>query len=361
MEKEALTRKISDISFKKGKFIVVEQKKLLNLSSNDYLNLSSDSSLVEEFIEKYKSSPEFYFSSASARLLTGNSKSYIELEAFLSKLFKKERALLFNTGFQCNLGVVSTLYGKGDVIFSDKLNHASIIDGLKMSNADFFRYKHLDYEHLENFLKSKRDNYKNALIISESVFSMDGDIADIDKLIELKKKYNAKLFIDEAHSFGIFGDNLTGISNYKDVDIITATFGKAIGSVGAFCVSDDDTIETLINRARPFIFSTSLAPVNILWTNFILNEKFDLLRQKSAKLLKLCKNLNSNTQILPVIVGDSEKCLKISEVLKSRGYFVLPIRPPTVPLNTSRFRLSLCSDIEKDEVLDVLTIIKELL
>ena len=180
-------RSIKNIKEKFLKYIIVDDKKMLNLSSNDYLNLSTDKDLVLEFVDKYKNKNEFILSSASARLLTGNSSEYKRLENNFSSLSSKEASLLFNTGYQCNQGVISALISKGDCIFCDKLNHASIISGLKLSQGDHFRYKHLDYDNLEKQLSEKRKNYKNALIVSESVFSMDGDIADIKKLVELKK------------------------------------------------------------------------------------------------------------------------------------------------------------------------------
>ena len=270
-------RQIHRIDEKHGKYIDTYNKNLLNFSSNDYLNLSTNRELIREFLEKYKEKDEFIFSSTSSRLLTGTSKTYNRLEENLAKKFKKEGCLLFNTGYQCNLGVVSSLVNRDDVIFSDKLNHASIIDGMRLSDTKFFRYKHLDYENLENLLKTHRNSYKKALIISETVFSMDGDIADLKKLIELKEKYNCYLMLDEAHAFGIFGSNLAGIADMEDVlekvDIITATLGKSFASMGAFCVSDSTIIKYLTNKANSFIFSTALPPVSIMWSNFIIEEK----------------------------------------------------------------------------------------
>ncbi len=351
-------RTIKNIKEKSSKYIIVDDRKLLNLSSNDYLNLSCDNNLVNEFVEKYKNHPEFIFSSASARLLTGNSKTYFDLENKIANLFNKEKALLFNTGYQCNQGVVSTLFSKSDCIISDKLNHASIISGLKLSNADHFRYKHLDYDNLENILKTKRKNYKNAIIISESVFSMDGDVADIEKLIELKKKYDCMLMIDEAHAFGVFGDDLTGVSCNlsKDIDIITITLGKALASQGALCISNSIVIDYLINKASSFIFSTAIPSINVLWTNFLLNEKFDLLIQKKEKLNSLFNKVHkiyptvSSSQIIPVIIGEAQKTKEKALELQDLGYYVLPINPPTVPIGTSRLRLSLCADMEFSEI-----------
>ena len=362
-------RQVHNIEKKAGKFLSIEGKSLLNFSSNDYLNLSTNKNLINEFIEKYKNSNEFIFSSTSSRLLTGTSSCYKELENNLAKLFKKEACLLFNTGYQCNLGVVSSLVNRDDVIFSDKLNHASIIDGMKLSGTDFYRYRHFDYENLEELLKKHRNNYKKAIIISESVFSMDGDIADIKKLVELKKKYNCLLMIDEAHAFGIFGDNLSGISDQEnlldEIDIITATLGKSLASMGAFCVSNKTIIDYLINKANSFIFSTALPSINVMWSNFLIEEHFELLKEKANKLKILINeahkllNDNGRTQIVPIIIGANDKTIKIAEQLQSKGFYILPVRPPTVPVNTSRLRLSLTADITLEEFKTVIDTVKE--
>ena len=364
-------RKIYNIEEKYEKFLVIDEKKMINFSSNDYLNLSTNKNLVNEFINKYLKSNEFIFSSTSSRLLTGSSKAYKKLEEDIAKLFKKEASLLFNTGYQCNLGVVSTLVKRGDVIFSDKLNHASIIDGMKLSGCDFYRYKHLDYDNLEEILKKHRQEYKRALIVSETVFSMDGDIANIKKLVELKQKYNAYLMLDEAHAFGVFGNNSAGIADkenlLEEIDIITATLGKSFASMGAFCTANKEIIDYLTNKANSFIFSTAIPPINILWSSFLIEEKMNLIKEKSTKLKKLIQEAHiyikdkGKTQIIPIVIGDSGKTVKIAQQLQAKGYFVLPVRPPTVPVNTSRFRLSLTSDITINEFKDVINTIKEVL
>ena len=361
-------RQVHNIEEKYGKYLSIDGRELLNFSSNDYLNLSTDKAFINEFVEKYKNSNEFIFSSTSSRLLTGTSNCYKQLEQNIAKLFKKEACLLFNTGYQCNLGVVSSLVNRDDVIFSDKLNHASIIDGMKLSGTQFYRYKHFDYENLEELLKKHRNNYKKAIIISESVFSMDGDIADIKKLVELKKKYDCYLMIDEAHAFGIFGDNLAGISDkdnlLNEVDIITATLGKSFASMGAFCVANKTIIDYLINKANSFIFSTAIPSVNVMWSNFLLEEKFETVKQKADKLKKLIIEANEFvgnggvTQIIPIIIGENSKTIKIAEELRSKGFYILPVRPPTVPVNTSRLRLSLTADITIDEFKTVINTVR---
>ena len=358
-------RTIKNIKEKFSKYIIVDDRKMLNLSSNDYLNLSTNRDLSLEFIDKYKTHPEFLFSSASARLLTGNSICYKKLENNFAKLYEKENALLFNTGYQCNQGVISSLFSKSDCIFSDKLNHASIVSGLKLTQAQHYRYKHNDLDNLEKLLIEHRNKYNAAVIITESVFSMDGDISDVKKLVELKKKYNCLLMIDEAHAFGVFGDKLQGVSAQlnllNEIDIITITLGKSLASVGAICVANNTIIDYLINKASSFIFSTAIPSVNVMWSNFLLEEKFEFLITQKEKLNSLFNSVHkiyptiSSSQIIPVILGEAniakEKALELQEC----GYYVLPINPPTVPIGTSRLRLSLSADIEFDEIKGLLS------
>ena len=368
LKEKSSYRTIKNIEKRISKYIIVGDKKMLNLSSNDYLNISTNKDLILEFVDKYKNNDEFLFSSASARLLTGNSKSYNILENDFCKLFSKEASLLFNTGYQCNQGVVSSLFSKDDCIFSDKLNHASIVSGLKLSQAEHYRYKHNDYDNLEKLLKEKRNQFNNAIIISESVFSMDGDISDIKKLVELKKKYNCLLMIDEAHAFGVFGDNLAGVCNelnlLNEIDIITITLGKSLASMGAVCLSNKTIIDFLTNKASSFIFSTVIPPVNILWTRFLLEEKFDYLKNQKEKLNSLFNKVHklypsiSSSQIIPVIIKDALKTKNLAQHLQNKGYFVLPINPPTVPVGTSRLRISLGADISYNEIENLFTEIK---
>ncbi len=352
-------REIKNINYRFDKYINYNDKNLINLSSNDYLGLSTKKDLVDEFLETGKN---YFFSSASARLLSGTETVYNDLELLISQIFNKERTLLYNTGYQCNLGVISALNEKGDVVFSDKLNHASIIDGMRLSSGDFYRYRHLDYENLEDLLIKHRNNYRNALIVSESVFSMDGDCADIKKLVELKNKYNCKLMIDEAHAFMAVDDDFGGgISKGLDVDIVTATFGKALASFGAFVTASEETIIQLINKSRSFIFSTAIPPINIAWTYWLLTQKAELIMAQKAKLFKNIAdthlylkqsniNTTSVTQIIPIILKDTELTERVCEQLQSLGYFVLPIRPPTVPEGSSRIRISLTAETTLEDI-----------
>ena len=357
-------RQIPDINYKLDGKVIIDGNEYVNFASNDYLGLSTKLELRNKFLSLNNS----LLSSASARLLTGTSNEFKELEYTISKLFNKEACLIFNSGYQCNLGVISALCQRGDVVFSDKLNHASIIDGMRLSEGDFIRFKHLDYNNLEQVLSKKRNDYRRAIIVSESVFSMDGDIANIDKLIELKNKYNCLLMIDEAHAFCACGDGLAGLTQGKDVDIITATFGKALGSFGAFCVSNDDIIDYLINKSRSFIFSTSIPPFNIAWTNWLLGENEKYIYDQKAKLAEITQEAHnlllekgictpSKTHIIPIIIGNNDKTNNVSEKLRAEGFYIPAIRPPTVPVGTSRLRISLTSDINIDDFKRVLEII----
>jgi 8-amino-7-oxononanoate synthase len=281
----------------------------------------------------------------------------------LSALYEKEKTLLYNSGYHANVGISSALCQKGDVIFSDKLNHASIIDGMQLSQGKFFRYPHNDMQCLETLLERERKNFNNAFIITESVFSMDGDIAPLKKIIELKKKYNCIMIIDEAHAFGVFGDKGLGVAEtlgiINDVDLIVGTFGKAIGSVGAFVTGSETLIDFLINKSRSFIFSTAIPPINVAFTKWIIENKLPLVSNKRQKMLSLGKKFESQSHIIPVVVGENQATVDLCDVLFHNGYFTLPIRPPTVPAGTSRIRISLTCEIEEHELNKLKELINE--
>lgn len=345
-------RDIKDFDKKDGKFIYFNGKKLLNLSSNNYLGIADNENITKEFLEF--SGNRFGLGSASARLLTGTLPVYKELENTLCGLFKKEKALLFNSGYHANVGITSSIAGKSDVIFSDKLNHASIIDGMRLSAGKFFRYKHNDMESLERLLIRERKNFNNAIIVTESVFSMDGDIANLKKLVELKNKYNCLLMVDEAHAFGVFGEKGCGVCEeleiLTEIDLLVGTFGKSIGSMGAFTVGNKVLIEFLTNKARSFIFSTALPPISIAFSKWIIENKLTKTFEKRQKMLSLSRKLGSESHIIPVIIGGNAETEEVCKRLFDAGYFTLPIRPPTVPEGTSRLRLSLTTDIEEEDL-----------
>lgn len=352
-------RSIKNIKKKKGKYIFIDGKKMLNLSSNDYLGLGNDENIKKEFFETYYK--DYSFSSSSSRLLTGNEQIYFDLENNLVKLFGKEKALIFNSGYAANVGILSSIVGKKDLVILDKLDHASIIDGVKLSEARFLRYNHLNYEQLENFILKERNNYGKIVIVSESLFSMDGDFADINKLIELKKKYGCLLMIDESHSFGVYGESGVGYCAVKqqleNVDIIMSGLGKACGSIGAFCVGSKTVIDYIINKARSFIFSTALPPINVAWSNYIIENIFPRYQEKQQYLISLSKKFkkelenigifnSSESFIIPIILDNEKQLENIQSKLINNNYYLLPIRYPTVPKNSPRFRISLTANIE---------------
>mgnify|MGYP004708079213 FL=1 len=345
-------RNLKNFEKKDEKYIYYKGKKLLNLSSNNYLNIADNQAITQEFLDNVGN--RYSFGSASARLLTGTLPVYQELEDLLSSLYGKESALLYNSGYHANVGISSALNQKGDVVFSDKLNHASIIDGMRLSEGKFFRFPHNDMHALEKLLERERKNFNNAFIITESVFSMDGDIEDLKKIVELKKKYNCIMIIDEAHAFGVFGEKGLGVAEelgiIDDVDLLVGTFGKAIGSMGAFVTGSKTMIDFLINKSRSFIFSTALPPINIAFSKWIIETQISKTAQKRKNMLNLAKKFGSQSHIIPVVIGENKDTVDLCEVLFHNGYFTLPIRPPTVPVGTSRLRLSLTADIREEEL-----------
>ncbi len=335
----------------------------INLSSNDYLGLCANGELYNEFLTGI-SAHSYPFSAASSRLLTGNCAEYGELEMLLCRLFQREATLVFGSGYHANCGILPALAQKGDLIIADKLVHASIIDGIRLSTADFERFRHNDYAHLERMLQERRKKYKQVFIVSESIFSMDGDCADLKKLVELKQKYNCLLYVDEAHAFGVRGTQGLGLAEEQgviaEIDLLVATFGKAIASTGAFVVCNSIFRKYLINHSRTLIFSTALPPINIAWTTFIIKQLPYLQAQRNhlQKVSEECSQLLQipyQSHIIPFIAGSNERAIALAETMQQKGFFVLPIRYPTVPKNTARLRFSLHSNLSVNDIENLVT------
>ena len=347
-----------------GRYIMRENCKMLNMSSNDYLGLASNENLRQSFLQQYGDNfPSF--TSSSSRLLTGNFPVYTDLEQLIAQCFQRESALLFNSGYHANLGILPALTTTKSLILADKLVHASMIDGIRLSQCEFFRYRHNDYEHLKSLLEKNARKFDRTFIVTESVFSMDGDVVDLNYLVQLKKQFpNTYLYVDEAHAIGVYGKNGLGIAEranvIADIDLLVGTFGKALASMGAYVVCDQILKECLINQMRPLIFSTALPPFNVAWTHFIferlpqLSKERTHLEQLSAFLRQEVEHrtqiMPSQTCIVPYILGENEATLAKAKALQEQGYYCLPIRPPTVPKGTSRIRLSLTADMTMDEV-----------
>ncbi len=373
-----LYRTLRNISSVGNAEIIFNKKKYLNLSSNDYLGIADNTELLNEFyleINDESKSNDFRLGSGSSRLLSGNYNLYEKLETELAKAYESESALVFNSGYHANIGILPALTGKGDLIISDKLNHASIIDGIRLSNADYLRYKHLDYKHLEKLLAAKRNNYNKVIIISESIFSMDGDVVDLQKLVDIKNKYNTMLYIDEAHAFATRGKSGLGIAEEQNliskIDFIVGTFGKAFASQGAFVVCKSVIREFLINKMRSLIFTTSLPPVVVNWNLFLLKKikSFSVERKKLNLISDILieefqKNglsITSSSNIVPVILGKNSVAEEVATEMQKHLYYIFAVRPPTVPEGTARLRISLTANIPENKVLEIARVITKLI
>jgi 8-amino-7-oxononanoate synthase len=339
--------------------------------SNNYLNLAGNPRIIAAAKEAMD---KFGYGSAASRLISGTIKPHIELENALAEMFNKEAALVFPSGYMANLAVLQTIPQKGDLILLDKLDHASIIDAAKGSDAEFRTYHRTQFDRIEKFLASNDFNRK--FIVTESIFSMDGDLADLKKLVELKKKYNAYLIIDEAHAFGCMGKTGAGLAEemglLDEIDIVIATLSKSAGCSGGFAAGAQCVIDYLVNKARPFIYTTAPSVANsaagLCAVAIIKNaqDKRKRLKQNADYLREKLKNLGLDTgksisHIIPVIIGDNKKTLDISKKLFEKGFFVVAIRPPTVAPGTSRLRISVQSDHTKAQIDGLIDALRQIL
>lgn len=337
---------------------------MLNLSSNDYLGLGCDRELRATFLATL--TPETFLpTSSSSRLLTGNFTIYEELESELARLFGTEAALVFSSGYHANSGILPAVSDSSALILADKLVHASLIDGIRLSTARCIRYRHNDLAQLERLLAQHQAEYRQIIIVTESLFSMDGDQADLPALVALKRKYgNVALYVDEAHAFGVRGKQGLGCAEEAgcigDIDFLVGTFGKAAASAGAYIVCSRTIREYLVNRMRTFIFTTALPPVCIAWTLFIVRRLAGMQERRqhlAAISLQLRQALQakgyacpSSSHIVPLIVGPSADTILKAEELQRHGFYALPVRPPTVPEGTSRIRFSLAAEVQAEEI-----------
>ena len=355
IKKKNLHRKLIEIESSMSPEISIGKKKYIQFASNNYLGMTTKRQVIRrssKILEKYGTG------TGGSRLVTGTSDLHNKLERKIAKFKKTQDAIIFSSGYLANIGVISSIARKGDLIFSDELNHASLIDGARMSKANIIIYKHCDMDHLEDELKKIKSNVRK-IIITDSVFSMDGDIAPLDEIVSLSKRYNCISMIDEAHATGVLGKDGSGASEMfgvqKNIDICMGTLSKAVGSVGGYVAGSKIFIDFLKNRARSFIFDTSL-PASNLMTSIVAIENI----QKSKKLReKLFFNINSitnflkennfeyvssGTPIIPIIFGSEIKTLKISKFLFDNGIYIPAVRPPSVPKGSSRIRITLMSN-----------------
>ena len=353
-------------NIQQGRYIEINNQKMLNLSSNDYLGLASDIKLREQFFDETPNQLRI-MSSSSSRLLTGNFPEYEQLEASLSQAFQGRAALLFNSGYHMNIGILPALSDSKTLILADKLVHASMIDGIRLSTAKYVRYRHNDLNHLSQLLQNYHvdETFDRIIVVTESIFSMDGDETDLAELVRIKKQFaKVMLYVDEAHAIGVRGEQGLGCAEQygviDDIDLLVGTFGKALASVGGYLICHPIIREYLINSMRPLIFSTAQPPMCMAWTDFILQKVLTLKNERKhlnaiSQYLQqavLSKGFDcpSTSHIVPVIIGESQKTVDKATQLQQAGFYIMPVRPPTVPKHSSRLRISLTSQVNQADL-----------
>jgi glycine C-acetyltransferase/8-amino-7-oxononanoate synthase len=368
-----LYRRMRRVEGDQGPTLFIDGHERLNFSSNNYLGIANHPDLAvaaKSAIDRYGCG------SGASRLISGNMTLHEELENQIAEFKGTEAALVFNSGFQANTGVISTLAGEGDAIFSDALNHASIIDGCRLARARTLVYAHNDLDQLEAQLK-QATGFRRKLIVTESIFSMDGDEAALTEIVELAEKYGAMAMVDEAHATGVFGASGAGVVQKLGlgdrVPVQMGTLGKALGGFGAYIAGSAGLRDLLINRCRSFIFTTSLPPAVMAMAIAAIDivkrepERREALSQNCRNLKKGLRRLGyrvdaSESPILPLIIGDAGECMRFSEKLFEREVFAQGIRPPTVPPGTSRLRITLMATHTRAQIehaLDAFEAVKE--
>jgi len=340
---------------------IIDGNSVLSFCSNDYLGLASHPDVITAL---QQGAAQFGVGSGASHLVSGHNQTHHALEEELAEFVQRERALLFSTGYMANLGVISALLKRGDQIFEDRLNHASLLDAARLSLADRRRYAHIDAQSLNRRLSETTRS--NGMIITDGVFSMDGDIAPLPKIAALAQQHHTSLMVDDAHGFGVLGDTGAGCVEHfgltsTDVPILMGTLGKALGSFGAFVAGDEALIETLIQQARSYVYTTALPPALVHATRtglkLLVSESWrrDKLKQLIRRFRAGAQQLGipltpSETAIQPIIIGASDKALRVSEALLASGLYVSAIRPPTVAQGTARLRITLSANHSENHV-----------
>jgi glycine C-acetyltransferase/8-amino-7-oxononanoate synthase len=369
-----LYRELKVVGSAQDTHIEIEGKTFLSFCSNNYLGLANNPSVIKAVKDAVE---EYGWGAGASRLVSGNMSLHESLEDEISRFKGKEAALVFPTGYMANLGAISSLVSNGDLVICDKLNHASIIDGCRLSGADFRVYAHCDMVKLENVLR-KSTKYNRKLIVTDSVFSMDGDLAPLPDIVRIAGKHKAMVMVDEAHGTGVFGKNGRGVIEHfnlnKEVYIVMGTLSKAIGSLGGYVCGDIDLINYLRNKARSFMYTTALPPAvcaaSIAGIKLIQNDPS--LRESLWRNVRFIKEklkslnfsiISSESPIIPILIGDSQKAVDMSNFLYKKGLLIPAIRPPTVPANSSRLRMTIMSTHTKEDLerlLEALSEVQEL-
>mgnify|MGYP003345241194 FL=1 len=357
-------RKIHDVQRKPKNQITINGKNAISFSCNDYLGLSLNRSVIKSAKAAIN---KFGVGAGASRLVTGNNYLYSLLETKIKKLKKTSACCVFGSGFLANIGVISSLMNKKDLILIDELSHASTFLGAKLSAARVMKFKHNDVDNLEKLLYKFRNKYDKCLILTEGVFSMDGDISPQDNISVLKKKYSASFMLDDAHGLGVIGDGTGSNSLFKkkpDIDIYLGTLSKAVGSYGGFICGKKNLINFIINRCRSQIYTTGLPP-SVLAASIksleIIKSNKSLIKKPLENAIFFSKIVGLETPvspIVPIVLGDENKTLNLSRYLNRHGYLVGAIRPPTVPKGTSRLRVAFNSSHTKLQIKKLASLIK---
>lgn len=349
------------VSGPQGARITIDGKRYLSFCSNDYLGLANHPDVVKAFQQGVN---DYGVGSGAAHLISGHSRAHHALEDELAAFVQRPRALLFSTGYMANLGTVASLVGKDDSVIEDRWNHASLIDAGRSSGAQLRRYQHNDMDSLQQQLNSAGDG--NKLVVTDGVFSMDGDISRLDEIASIAQQHSAWLMVDDAHGLGVLGEQGRGSLDYfqlalQDVPVLMGTLGKALGTFGAFVAGSDDLIEFLVQQARTFVYTTALpsAVAEATRASLRLTQSEQWRRDKLVALIKRFRDgaqqlgfplMESTTPIQPLIIGDNARALRLSEQLYAKGILISAIRPPTVPENTARLRITFSADHEEQDV-----------
>jgi 8-amino-7-oxononanoate synthase len=335
---------------------------VINFCSNDYLGLSAHADVVRAFQD---TASKYGIGSGASHLVTGHGTEHEALERDLAAFTGRERALVFSTGYMANMGVISALADQTATIVADKLNHASLIDGARLTRAHGLRYRHGDFAHARELLADLDETIVTRLLVTDGVFSMDGDLAPLPELASAARQHNAWLIVDDAHGFGIVGPTGRGICEHfnlssRDVPVLIGTFGKAFGTFGAFVAGDADLIEFLMQKSRPYIYTTALPPAVAAATRAAIavsqreswrREKVLSLAQRLRRSLpEVFEDSRPGAAIQPVILGEASRALAVSKTLEEKGFLVSAIRPPTVPAGTARLRITLSAAHEESQV-----------
>ncbi len=351
LKDKGLYRTLSVINGPNGPVVNIGGKQAINLCANNYLGFANLPRIKEASIRAIE---KYGVGSGAVRTIVGNLEIHEELDSILAEFKREEKAFHFQSGLNCNMGIIQAIVEKGDLIISDELNHASIIDGIKLSKADKAVFKHADVDDLLRIVKEKRQAYNRVLIITDGVFSMDGDLAPLPEIVKIAKEYNCLLYVDDAHGSGVLGEGGRGTVDHfglhGQVDFIIGTLSKAIGVIGGYVAGSKETAEWLIHYSRPTLFSTALSPgcagaiieaIRILMETTEYTEKLWANgKELKTQLSSLGFNIgNSQTPITPIIVGDEAKTIALSKALLENGVFASGIIFPTVPKGTGRIRL----------------------